>query len=148
MNNKNNSQIETVTKTKTYNVYHIEDMGDYSERYYHGTIEAKNLDEAENQFIDYWLEDDYNRDNLTNIASDEEYTVLEVATDYYNNGELLTDEAIEELEKKYDMELTDMIDNFDLEGVDIGYITHSYEISLDGVNEDYSDSDEDSEDDQ
>lgn len=112
---------------KTFEVTHIEDMGDYSDFYSHGTIEAENLDLAIKEFKDNWLEEDYNRDNITVINSDSDYELLEIQMDYFMDGNMLNDKEIEELEKKYDMDISDMIDNFDLD-FDIGFVSHQYEI--------------------
>lgn len=112
---------------KTFKVTHIEDYNDGADHYYKGDIIADNLDKAVQEFKNEWLEEDYNRDNITVVDSFEDMETLEIQTDWFKDGEQLTDKEIEELEKEHDMDISDMFDNFDL-GFEISYLTHLYKI--------------------
>ncbi len=116
-------------KLKTYEVYHME-LNDYnSDRYYNGSIEAKNIGEAieifKNNFIQEQYHDQITIENIDKDMFDMETVLLNGGTDYFLDGELLSDQELEELEKKHDMEIGDLLENSD---IDFGYCDHYYEL--------------------
>ena len=112
---------------KTFSVNHIEDNGEGADYYYNGDILAEDLDKAIEEFKNEWLNKEIDKNDIMVTQSDEDMEILEIDTEWFKDGELLTDKEIEELESKYQMDISDMIDNFDL-GFEISYLTHSYEI--------------------
>lgn len=125
-------------KLKTFEVYHMESNDGFNDRYYNGKIEAMDIDHAIEIFTKEWIKEEYQNDidveSIDEDGSGNQTAILTGLTDYSDeNGNYLSMDEIEQLEKLHDMEIGDLIDNGKL-----GYLDHGYEIiEVDPINEDY-----------
>jgi hypothetical protein len=127
-------------KLKTYEVYHMESNDYTSDRYYNGTVEAKNIDQAIEVFKKEYIREEYydqiRVEETDKDMFDNETALISGGTDYYLDGELLSNEELERLEDEHDSEIGDLLENKDL---DFGYLDHFYELIETKENEEEDD---------
>lgn len=123
------SQLENNQELKEFEIYHIENYGDSGgDRYYNGAINAVSMDKAIEIFKNEWIKPEF-KDDITEDYQDQGLCYLETGLEWFKNGDLLNDEQIEELESKYEMDISDMLDNFDDKlDFDISCVEHIYEL--------------------
>lgn len=121
--------LDQTEELKTFEVWHIENYGDSGgDRYYNGVIIAKDINAAIEEFKKEWIKPEF-KDDITEDYQDQGLCYLETGLEWYKDGELLTNEQIEELENKHEIDISDMLENFDDKlDFEISYIEHVYEL--------------------
>lgn len=116
---------------KTFEVWHIENNGYNSDRYYNGEIHAENIDKAIEIFKNEWIKPEFVKD-IDEDYQDEGLAYLNTGLEYYSHGEIITKEQIEGLEKEFDMDINDIIENYEgnhkIESLELGSLEHIYEL--------------------